>query len=309
MPPTKRRFEAPIRRTILIAGLAGGAATLLSVMLAIWAARRIATPIEQIEHGTHALLRREPIALAKTGVFEVDRALDAFVTTADTLEKHEKERDEREAHVRLIMRELSHRSKNLLAIVLAIARQTSRTTKNFGEFEERFNARIQALADAHDLLVEQQWAGAALDDLVRAQLSAFGTERLSYGGDKVVLRAEAVQNVALALHELATNASKYGALSVPEGRVAIEWTPHGDDPENRGVRLTWRETGGPPVTEPDRKGFGRFVLERVTVNALGSGGTEFKPTGLVWTCDINAEHLVRPPGQAAPKDGAQRLAS
>ena len=125
----------------------------------------------------------------------------------------------------------------------------------------------------------------------------------------MVLRAEAVQNVALALHELATNASKYGALSVPQGRVTIDWTPHGDA---GGVRLTWRETGGPPVTEPERKGFGRFVLERVTVNALGSGGTEFKPTGLVWTCDINAEHLVSTASKPAPKPDADpktRLAS
>ena len=305
-------FEQPIRRTIMIAGLAGGVATLLSILLAMWAARTIAGPIEQIEQGTHALLRREPIALRKTGVFEVDRALDAFITTADTLEKHEKDRDEREAHVRLIMRELSHRSKNLLAIVLAIARQTSRTTQNFEDFEVRFNSRIQALADAHDLLVEQQWAGAALDDLVRAQLSAFGMEKVSYGGEKVILRADAVQNVALALHELATNASKYGSLAIPEGRVTIEWSAHGDDPDKRGIRLTWRETGGPPVTEPERKGFGRFVLERATVNALGSGSLEFHASGLVWICDIDAEHLVWPTGKSPPKDvagDARRLAS
>jgi two-component sensor histidine kinase len=204
------------------------------------------------------------------------------------------------------MRELSHRSKNLLAIVLAIARQTARTTDNFEEFEKRFNSRIQALADAHDLLVEQQWAGAALDELIRAQLSAFGMDKITIRGEKVLIRAEAVQNAALALHELATNASKYGSLSVPDGRVVVEWEPNGSDPE--GIRLTWREIGGPPVTEPDRQGFGRFVLDRVTVNALGSGGAEFKPDGLVWTCNIDAEHLVRPP---APKTDAakRRLAS
>lgn len=305
-------FEAPIRRTMLFASLAGVAATLLSVLFAIWAARRIAGPIEQIEQGTHALLRHEAITFEKTGVAEVDRALDAFAATAGTLEQHEKDRDEREAHVRLIMRELSHRTKNLLAIVLAIARQTSRTTNNFQEFEERFNARIQALADAHDLLVEQQWTGAALDDLIRAQLSAFGTERVVPKGDRIILRAEAVQNVALAIHELATNAVKYGALSVPEGRVFIEWEFQGDDPEKRGVRLVWRETGGPPVHEPERKGFGRFVLERVTVNALGSGGTEFRPSGLVWTCNITADHLApAPPGRGARsrRFPGQRLAS
>ena len=166
----KALFEAPIRSTILIAGLAGGVATLLSMLLAIWAARQIARPIEQIEQGTHALVQRQPIAFPHTGVPEVDRALDAFTSTAQAFERNEKERDEREAHVRLIMRELSHRSKNLLAIVLAIARQTARHTTTFRDFEARFNSRIQALADAHDLLVEQQWGGALLDDLVSAQL-------------------------------------------------------------------------------------------------------------------------------------------
>jgi two-component sensor histidine kinase len=296
----KAVFEAPIRRTILFGVLAGGVATLLSVLLALWAARRIATPIERIEQGTHALLQRTPISFKKTGVPEVDRALDAFTATAGALEMHEKDRDQREAHVRLIMRELSHRSKNLLAIILAIARQTSRQTANFEEFEKRFSARIQALADAHDLLVEQQWVGAALDDLVRGQLSPFGIEKVTMRGDRIMLRAEAAQNIGLALHELATNASKYGSLSVPDGRVAIEWTLGGTDPQNRTLRLTWRESGGPPVEPPARTGFGRFVLERVTLNALGSGGLEFNPTGLVWTCEINPEHLVQPQsGKAA----------
>jgi two-component system, chemotaxis family, CheB/CheR fusion protein len=117
-----------------------------------------------------------------------------------------------------------------------------------------------------------------------------------------------VQNAALALHELATNASKYGSLSVPDGRVVVEWGPNG--PDSDGIRLVWREIGGPPVKEPDRQGFGRFVLDRVTVNALGSGGTEFKPDGLVWTCNIDAEHLVRPIGKTAPKGPVmQRSAS
>ena len=121
-----------------------------------------------------------------------------------------------------IMRELSHRSKNLLAIVLAIARQTSRTTSNFEEFEQRFNARIQALADAHDLLVEQQWVGAALEDLVRAQLSAFGTERVSdqrRAGDAA--RRSGTERRAGAARARDQRV-KYGALSVPEGRVVID---------------------------------------------------------------------------------------
>jgi two-component sensor histidine kinase len=286
-------FEAPIHQTVLVAGLAGGATLLLSLLLAMWSARRIARPIEQIEQGTHALMLRRAITFSSTGLPEADRTLDALASTARVFEQHDRERDEREAHVRLIMRELSHRSKNLLAIVLAIARQTSRHTTSFTDFETRFNSRIQALADAHDLLVEQQWSGAYLDDLVRAQLTAFGTERVATHGERIMLRTEAVQNVALALHELATNAVKYGALSVQGGKVDIGWAREATtEPGEASLRLTWRESGGPPVVAPSKKGFGCFVLERVTLNALGEGSLEFAPEGLVWTCIIKPEHLV-----------------
>jgi two-component sensor histidine kinase len=285
-------FDAPIRRIILFAGLASGVTTLLSMLLAVWAARRIARPIERIEQGSRDLVLRRGITFGSTGVSEVDRALEAFSTTARVLERHERDRDEREAHVRLIMRELSHRSKNLLAIVLAIARQTARHTASFEDFEARFNSRIQALADAHDLLVEQQWSGALLQDLVNAQLSAFGLDRVICHGGPLMLRTEAVQNVALALHELATNSSKYGSLSVPGGKVEIEWTFEPGKPGQRSLRLIWREVGGPSVQKPAQKGFGCFVLERVTVNALGEGRLEFEPAGLTWTCIIRPEHLV-----------------
>jgi two-component sensor histidine kinase len=288
----KTLFEAPIRNTIMVAGLAGGATTLLSLLLAIWAARRISGPIEQVEQGTHALVLRKAMTFSNSGVPEVDRTLDAVATTARVLEQHDKERDDREAHVRLIMRELSHRSKNLLAIVLAIARQTARHTRSFEDFESRFNSRIQALADAHDLLIEQQWGGATLDDLVGAQLAAFGMEKVACHGERIMLRAEAVQNVALALHELATNASKYGALSVPSGRINIDWALGTSETGDRNLRLTWRESGGPPVTPPAQMGFGCFVLERATVNTLGEGHLDFNADGLVWTCVIRSEHLV-----------------
>jgi two-component sensor histidine kinase len=305
----KELFEAPIRNTILVAGLAGGATTLLSLLLAVWFARRIARPIEQIEQGTHALGLRRNMTFSHTGLPEADRTLDAIATTAKLLEQHDKERDEREAHVRLIMRELSHRSKNLLAIVLAIARQTSRHTSSFEEFESRFNSRIQALADAHDLLVEQNWSGAFIDDLVRAQFAAFGMERVTAGGERVMLRTEAVQNVTLALHELATNTSKYGALSAPGGRINIDWAFGPGEQGQRDLRLTWRETGGPKVVAPTKKGFGCFVLERVTVNALGEGGLEFNPDGLIWTCIIKPEHLVDGEQHDAAKPVQQRAAA
>jgi two-component sensor histidine kinase len=132
-----------------------------------------------------------------------------------------------------------------------------------------------------------------------------------------MLRTEAVQNVALALHELATNALKYGALSLPAGKVNIDWTRQAaTGPDEPNLRLIWRESGGPPVEAPGKKGFGCFVLERVTINALGEGSLEFKSDGLVWTCIIKPEHLVsesekvdapQPPQVAASNLQPQRL--
>ena len=249
---------------------------------------------------------RRAITFSNTGLPEVDRTLDALASTARVFEQHDKERDEREAHVRLIMRELSHRSKNLLAIVLAIARQTARHTTSFSDFETRFNSRIQALADAHDLLVEQQWSGAFIDDLVRAQLAAFGMEKVVCRGERVMLRTEAVQNVALALHELATNASKYGALSAPDGKVDIDWARETGESGERNAALHVARERRAAGDGAGKKGFGCFVLERVTVNALGEGGLEFNPDGLVWTCIIQPEHLMDGDGaaDAPPKQQA-----
>jgi two-component sensor histidine kinase len=111
-------------------------------------------------------------------------------------------------------------------------------------------------------------------------------------GEPIVLRPEAVQNVGLSLHELATNAAKYGALSTPEGRVDITWAFDGSGPD-RIVRLTWRESGGPPVRRPTRRGFGSFVLEQVAPSMLGAKGVlQFEASGVVWTCDIAARSIV-----------------
>ena len=229
---------------------------LLSLLLAIWSARRIARPIEQIEQGTHALMLRRAISFSNTGLPEADRTLDALASTARVFEQHDKERDEREAHVRLIMRELSHRSKNLLAIVLAIARQTSRHTTSFSDFESRFNSRIQALADAHDLLVEQQWSGALIDDLVRAQLAAFGMEKVTCRGERDhaaaprrcrTSRWRCTSSPPTPRNTARCRCRPARSTSTGRGRPAR--------PGERDLRLTWRESGGPPVDGAEPEGF------------------------------------------------------
>lgn len=176
------------------------------------------------------------------------------------------ERKEGEAHLRLLMRELTHRSKNLLAVIQAMARQTAKHTGSIQTFLERFSARVQALARSHDILVQESWHGASLKELVRSQLAYYldrEPEQISIAGPDVRLKPEAAQSLGLALHELASNAAKHGALSRSGGRVEISWQPLSD-----GIMLIWRESKGPQVNVPQRRGFGSMVIEHNLARAL-----------------------------------------
>lgn len=180
------------------------------------------------------------------------------------------ERKEAEAQLRLLLRELTHRSKNLLAVIQAMARQTARHSGTTDAFLDMFNARLQALARSHDLLVQEGWQGAALEELVRSQLGHYldrEKSRIAIKGPAVWLRPEAAQSLGLALHELAANAAKYGALSVPQGRLSIEWTRRAPS-EGFGLDILWTESGGPAVAAPDRRGFGSLIIERNLARSL-----------------------------------------
>ena len=190
------------------------------------------------------------------------------------------ERKEGEAHLRLLMRELTHRSKNLLAVIQAMARQTARHAGSIQTFLERFSARVQALARSHDLLVQESWHGASLKELVRSQLAYHidrAPSRVSVNGPDIRLKPEAAQSLGLALHELAANAARHGALSKARGHVDIAWRPLPDG----GFELTWRETQGPKVGLPKRRGFGSMVIEHNLARALDADvSVDFAETGL-----------------------------
>jgi len=193
------------------------------------------------------------------------------------------ERKEGEAHLRLLMRELTHRSKNLLAVIQAMARQTARHVGSIDAFLTQFGARLQALATSHDLLVQESWYGVSLYELVRSQLGhhldRVGTQ-VSLDGPSVVLKPEAAQSLGLALHELATNAAKYGALSAPGGHVSIRWKRL-PATEGHGVEICWNEEGGPKVKQPKQRGFGSMVIEQNLSRSLDAEVTmEFTPAGL-----------------------------
>ena len=195
------------------------------------------------------------------------------------------ERKANEDQLRLLLRELTHRSKNLLAVIHAIARQTAARTSSVKDFLDRFSARLVAIGSSHDLLIADNWHGASLRMLIEQQLGEhadrFG-EQIAIEGEDVMLKPEAVQNLGLALHELATNAQKYGSLSNPRGQVRIQWQ---FCDEASKLKLIWQERGGPPVTPPERSGFGRAMIETVVGKALeGDVRLSFPPKGV--RCEI-----------------------
>jgi two-component sensor histidine kinase len=193
------------------------------------------------------------------------------------------ERKANETHLRSLMREITHRSKNLLAVIQAMARQTARHAGSIEIFLEQFSARLQALATSHDLLVMEGWHGAPLHDLVRLQLAPYLERedgRIAFDGPPVLLKPVAVQSLGLALHELASNAARHGALATPGGRVSIQWRRQPAN-EGSGVELVWQETGGRSVAPPSHRGFGTLVIERHLARSLDAEVEfTFPPTGV-----------------------------
>ena len=206
------------------------------------------------------------------------------------------ERRAAEEHAQFLMNELSHRSKNLLAVIQSIARRTARTTTTMEEFEGRFGRRLQGLAASHDVLVRNSWQGAPLADLMRQQLLPFmdiQSSRVELTGPDVVVTAEAAQAIGLAIHELATNAVKYGALSLPAGKVKISWVFAGQSLASRQLLLKWVEQAGPRVVPPSRNGFGHLVIGEMIERSLNAKvALEFVTNGLEWSVSIPATNLV-----------------
>lgn len=211
------------------------------------------------------------------------------------------ERKAGEEHLRLLMRELTHRSKNLLAVIQALARQTSRHAGSLENFLEEFSARLQALSRSHDLLVQEEWHSAGLRDLVRSQLGHYidrDDSQISIEGPPVHLKPEAAQSLGLALHELAVNAAKYGALSTPKGRVGVTWEEGGS--AGNGIVIRWIERGGPKVERPKKHGFGTMAIQRNLSRSLEADvDLNFSAGGVSCTITVPEHHLFVPAEQAA----------
>jgi len=195
------------------------------------------------------------------------------------------ERQEHEKHMRLLVNELNHRVKNTLAIVQSLVVQTLDGAPASEEARDKIESRLLALSDAHDILTRENWQGADMADIVEAAAALCEQhvgERFDVSGPTVILEPRRAVALAMALHELCTNAIKYGALSAPGGRVGIHWDL---DADRSAVHLRWKETGGPAVSPPSQRGFGSTLLQRGLKHDLGGDAQlAFDPDGL--RCEI-----------------------
>ena len=207
------------------------------------------------------------------------------------------EAEQREAADRLqklILEELHHRIKNTLATVSAIASQSLRTATSLEHGQQAIESRLLALGRAHDLLLQARWASASLAHIVQGATEPYDSKsagKFSISGPDLRISSAAVIALAMTLNELCTNTTKFGALSVPAGRIEITWTI--DEPNQR-LKLSWTEKDGPPVHAPTRRSFGTRLIETLGKQLSGEVHLSYAPTGFVYTLDVPLSALKPP---------------
>jgi two-component sensor histidine kinase len=259
----------------------GGTISLLSFVFALWIAKHITGPLTELRRKAEAL-PADPRIRFEPGVPELSELWEALSRAATN-------RCRAEEHQRLLMQELSHRTKNLLSVVQSIANQTAASSPT--DFVERFSQRIQALSASHDLLVRSEWRGVEIESLVRAQLAHFDDllgERITIEGPPLSVTPSAAQSIGMALHELATNAGKYGSLSDDRGSVTIHWRLNDGQ-----FSIGWIERDGPCVNPPKRRGFGSTIISAVAEASVG-GEVElnYQSSGVIWRLRCAASQVL-----------------
>jgi two-component sensor histidine kinase len=209
------------------------------------------------------------------------------------------ERKRVEEQQRTLLAELDHRVKNVLATVSAIAARTRDASSSMDDFVVALESRIHSMASTHELLSSSRWQGVPLRELVRRELAPYAANgNTCIEGAQAVLRAEAAQSTASVLHELTTNAAKYGALSTPEGRVSVRWHRAVNGGKAGALAIEWLETGGPPVKVPRDSGYGKGVIaELVPYELGGKARLIFSPDGVRCRLEIPAKWLVGAGGE------------
>lgn len=286
-------IERPIMRSWYTLIAFGLILTAFSIFLGVMMGRRVARPIQALSAQALAIGRGEPARTVTTDIAEIGEV-------SKVLNRASRDRIEAEEQTRLLMREMTHRAKNQYALVAAIARRAARESADTGEFLNTLSDALASLARSAELLSNKGWESVELSTLIENQLSAFGVQskRIRYDGPRLQVNASVAQTIGLALHELATNAAKYGALSVEDGLVEITWS-YGD-----AFLMEWRESGGPPVRKPSRSGFGTLVTQKMTARGLGGSATmTYEETGVVWRLEAPTESAEPLADRKSAEDG------
>lgn len=270
-----RNVEAPLRDSMLTLILGGAFVVALGGLGAILIGRQIAKPVRKLATDAQRLGAGEAVTAESHPITEI-------ATVSAALEAASRARVKAENDIRLLMREVAHRSKNQLTVVASLAKQSARSARSFEAFHDSFQKRIHGLARSTDLLIAGGAAGVELHALLEAQIEPFAPgmpDRVTLDGPVFVLSNHAAQTIGLAVHEMATNAAKYGAFSVPEGRLSVKWRKSGDT-----LDLEWRESVPRLRKRPETKGFGTEVIERMlqgtldaeVIRTLHANGMEYR---------------------------------
>ena len=267
----------------------GGIALLAVAVFAAYAvARQVRTTIRDIAEMANRMGEGHIVAPIDTSVVEANQVAVALSNASF-------DRSETEDRLHFVMHELVHRTKNLLALAQAMTRQLARQTDSVDTFQRAVADRLEGLARSIEVLTSEQWSGVSLRRVIDIHLATFlqAPQQLDISGQDFVLKPEAVQNLGLVLHELATNSVKYGALSAPEGKIAIEWT-NVDGDIGPMIQFTWTESGGPRVKKPTLTGFGTTVTKAHAASAFGGNvEIDFRPEGLVWVLNALRSTMER----------------
>jgi PAS domain S-box-containing protein len=220
------------------------------------------------------------------------------------------EQKHREANILILISEVNHRSRNLLAVAQAIARSGVANAKTVREFQERYSERLLGLAASQDLLTDRNWRGVPLDSLVKAQTARCRDKRLVIGGPEVLLTPNATQTIGLALRELCDNALKHGAFSQADGEVSLIWRIDETEAKPK-LEMTWHERGGPRVNPEANSGFGKVVIERLTAAGLNASSTlSLEPDGVIWRLIAPLEDIIKTEtGDSPPSERSAEAAS
>jgi two-component system CheB/CheR fusion protein len=250
--------------------------------------RPLERPVQQRNSRIFHLMRILPY---RTADDTIDGALLTFVDVTAMIVAEEQQR--------LLVRELNHRVRNMLQVVVGLANQTLHRSADLKQFEKSFLGRMQALARAYELLSRDGWHNASMSELLESQLAPFATEGRRYssaGEENVMLTPQAALSLGLVLYELATNATKYGSFSKPEGHVQVTWKLEKSGGTSDYFLFRWTETGGPPVIQPTRHGFGTELIKRQLAYELrGEATMDFAPSGLRAELRIPADELMARP--------------